>query len=62
VGASFEAGNAWASRSDAGTGDLIYAGSLFLGIESNIGPIYIGIGHAEGNQTAVYFSLGAKQY
>ncbi len=62
AGASFEAGNAWPDRSDAGTGDLIYAGSLFLGIESNIGPIYFGLGYAEGGQTAVYFSLGAKQY
>jgi NTE family protein len=62
AGASFEAGNAWNTRSDVSSGDLIYAGSVFLGIDSNIGPIYIGIGHSEGNMTAVYFSLGAKQF
>ena len=62
AGASFEAGNAWRTRSDANSNDLIYAGSVFIGIESNIGPIYIGLGHAEGNMTALYFSLGAKQY
>lgn len=62
AGASVEAGNAWRSRSDVNTNDLIYAGSLFIGIESNIGPIYIGFGHAEGNQNAIYFSLGSKQY
>ena len=62
AGASFEAGNAWLKRSDVSSGDLIYAGSVFLGIDSNIGPIYIGFGHAEGNMTAIYFSLGAKQF
>jgi NTE family protein len=62
AGGSFEAGNAWRTRSEVNTNDLIYAGSLFIGIESNIGPIYIGFGHAEGNQNAIYFSLGAKQY
>jgi len=62
AGASFEAGNAWMKRSDVSSGDLIYAGSVFLGIDSNIGPIYIGLGHAEGNMTAIYFSLGAKQF
>jgi NTE family protein len=49
-------------RSDVSSGDLIYAGSVFLGIDSNIGPIYLGLGHAEGNMTAIYFSLGAKQF
>jgi NTE family protein len=58
AGASFEAGKAWLKRSDINTNDLIYAGSVFLGIDSNIGPIYIAFGHAEGGQNAMYFSLG----
>lgn len=58
AGVSFEAGNTWLKRSDINTNDLIYAGSVFLGIDSNIGPIYIALGHAEGGQSAVYFSLG----
>jgi NTE family protein len=62
AGASFEAGNAWRKRSDVSTQDLIYAGSVFIGIDSNVGPIYIGLGHAEGNMTALYFSLGAKTF
>jgi NTE family protein len=62
AGASFEAGNAWLRRSSISSNDLIYAGSVFIGIDSNIGPIYIGLGHAEGNMTALYFSLGARQY
>lgn len=62
AGVSFEAGNAWRERSDMSTGDLIYAGSVFIGVDSSIGPIYIGFGHAEGGQNALYFSLGARQY
>ena len=62
AGASFEAGNAWLRRSDASSQDLICAGSIFVGIDSNIGPIYLGFGHAEGSMNAVYFSLGARQF
>jgi NTE family protein len=62
AGASFEVGNDWRKRSDINSNDLIYAGSVFIGIDSNIGPIYIGLGHAEGNMTALYFSLGARQF
>ncbi len=62
TGASFEAGNAWVRRSDAGSQNLVYAGSLFMGIDSNIGPIYFGFGHAEGGMNALYFSLGARQF
>jgi NTE family protein len=62
AGASFEAGNAWLRSSDVNSNDTIYAGSIFVGLDSNIGPIYIGFGHAEGGKHAFYFSLGAKQF
>ncbi|HNY63954.1 MAG TPA: patatin-like phospholipase family protein [Deltaproteobacteria bacterium] len=62
AGASFEAGNVWFDRSDVSTGDLIHAGSVFIGIDSNIGPIYLGFGYAECGQSALYFSLGGKQF
>ncbi|HWR68098.1 MAG TPA: patatin-like phospholipase family protein, partial [Desulfomonilia bacterium] len=62
AGASFEAGNAWLNRSDINSNDLIYAGSVFVGIDTNIGPIYFGFGYAEGGQSALYFSLGARPY
>lgn len=62
AGASFEAGNAWLRRSDINSNDLIYAGSAFIGIDSTIGPVYFGFGHAEGGMNAVYLSLGAMQF
>lgn len=58
VGLSYEMGNVWKERSDASTGDLVRAGSVFLGADSIIGPIYLGYGHAEGGYDAVYFSIG----
>jgi len=62
AGASFEAGNAWRRRSDVSSQDIIYAGSIFVAIDSNIGPIYIGFGHAEGGMNALYFSLGSRSF
>lgn len=62
AGASFESGNAWFNRSDINTSDLIYAGSVFVGMDTNVGPIYLAFGHAEGGMSALYFSLGARQY
>ncbi len=58
VGLSYEAGNVWKERSEASTGDLVQAGSVFLGADSIIGPVYLGYGHAEGGFDAVYFSIG----
>ncbi|MBP8925113.1 MAG: patatin-like phospholipase family protein [Pseudomonadales bacterium] len=58
LGASFEAGNAWLEKDNVSADELIYAGSLFLGVDSPIGPIYLGIGVAENDQRAIYFQIG----
>ena len=57
LGASLEAGNVWQDRGDIGQ-NLIVSGSAFLGVDSPIGPIYLGIGHAEGGHTAGFLFLG----
>ena len=38
--------------------DAILAGSLFLGVDTLLGPIYMGFGHAEGGENSVYLFLG----
>jgi NTE family protein len=58
AGASIEAGNAWLLRDNADVEDLIYAGSLFLGIDSPLGPLYLGVGAGEDQQYAFYLTLG----
>lgn len=48
VGASLEAGNAWLDRSDVGFNDLVYGGNLFFGVDTPIGPLYLGGGYSRG--------------
>ncbi|MHA3771190.1 patatin-like phospholipase family protein [Verrucomicrobiota bacterium sgz303538] len=57
-GFSIEAGEAWGNEHGFSLGNVIYAGSLFLGIDSVLGPLHLGIGVAEGGDTAVYLQLG----
>lgn len=58
VGATLEAGNVWDDTSDAGFNDLRYGGSAFIGVDTPIGPMYLGYGLAEGGNSAAYFFLG----
>ena len=48
IGASVEAGNVWDARDAVSIDSLIYAGSVFVGIDSPLGPIFFGYGQAEG--------------
>ena len=57
VGASFEAGNAWEDSNDI-LDDTLLAGSVFVGADTVLGPLYVAYGHAEGGDNAVYFFLG----
>lgn len=58
AGGALQAGNTWEHRSDISTNDLIYSGTLFLGADTPIGPVYLGYGHAEGGRSAGYLFLG----
>ena len=58
IGASLESGNVWQSEDDIDFNSLITAGSLFLGVDTFLGPIYLGYGHAEGGKYSFYFYLG----
>lgn len=58
LGASLEAGNVWFEKDNVAADELIYAGSLFLGVDSPIGPIYLGVGVAENDQRALYLQIG----
>jgi len=57
LGGTLEAGNVWQDNRDFGT-DLILAGSLFLGLDTFVGPVYIGFGHAEGGFNSGFIYLG----
>ncbi len=58
LGASIEAGNAWRTRDDVDWGSLEMGGSVFLGAESPLGPVYLAAGFGEGGTRAFYLLLG----
>ncbi len=58
LGGSLEAGNTWQDIDDIEFNNLIAAGSLFIGIDTFIGPLYIAYGIAENNKSSAYFYLG----
>ncbi|MGB5580630.1 MAG: patatin-like phospholipase family protein, partial [Woeseia sp.] len=57
-GASLEAGNVWQQRSDIVASSLLVSGSLFVGVDTAIGPIYLAAGFAEQGKKNFYLSLG----
>jgi NTE family protein len=56
---SLEAGNTWFGKNEVSTGDLIKAGSIFLGLDLPIGPLQLGYGHTFDGRDAVYLSFGS---
>jgi NTE family protein len=58
VGGSIEAGNVWQNRSDISTGSLIANGSLFAGIDTYVGWLFLGAGFSEAGESSFYLFLG----
>jgi NTE family protein len=58
LGTSFEIGNVWQRRGDADFGSAHKDASLFLGLDTLIGPVYFGGGLGDGGTTNFYLSLG----
>jgi NTE family protein len=59
VGGSLEWGGYWARRSDVELGDMMLAGSAFVGVQSFLGPIFLGYGRAEGGADSFYLTFGS---
>ncbi len=59
IGGSLEAGNVWQQGEKQFDADnLRMAGSLFIGYDTILGPLYLAFGHADGGYNAGYFYLG----
>jgi NTE family protein len=58
AGISAELGNAWDSRSDISLDDSLFGGSIWAGVETPVGPVYVAWGTAEGGRDAFYVFLG----
>ena len=58
MGASLEAGNAWPGQDGMTLFDMRLGSSLFVGADTALGPLYLGITYAPRGQTALYLYLG----
>ena len=58
LGATIELGNVWQNKSDVTLESALLAGSLWLGVDTFLGPVYLGAGYAEGGHKAIYVRLG----
>lgn len=58
LGFSVEGGQVWAERESISSGDFINAGSIYLAVNSPIGPVYLAYGRTEDSRDALYVALG----
>ncbi|HWS26864.1 MAG TPA: patatin, partial [Xanthomonadales bacterium] len=60
LGGSIEYGNVWQQRSDMAFDEGDLNGSVYLGLDSWVGPILFGIGAREGGFHNVFLEVGHK--
>jgi NTE family protein len=58
VGVSLEAGNVWQKLSDITWGTSRKDASIFMGIDTFLGPVYLATGYEEHGRQAFYLFLG----
>lgn len=58
VGASLEAGQAWSARNSIEFQDLRWSGSVFAGVDTPFGAVFLGAGATEPGETAVFLVFG----
>ncbi len=59
LGFSAETGNVWQTREEIGFDTMQLNGSVFAGLDSYFGPVYLAAGFAENGQTNFYLFIGA---
>ena len=57
-GAAVQAGNTWPGVSEAAFNEMLYSGTLFLGMSTKAYPVYLGFGYGEGGHKAGYLVIG----
>jgi NTE family protein len=58
IGASFEVGNTYLRRGDLGWGSARKDGSVFFGVDTFLGPVFLGTGYDQTGNSAFYLFLG----
>lgn len=60
LGVMLEYGNVWQNRTDMGFGDSVLNGSVYVAIDSWIGPILLGLGAREGGNSNLFLEVGHR--
>jgi NTE family protein len=58
AGVSIEAGNTWMTRDEMSVSDLRMDGSIYFGVDTPLGPVYLATGFDEDGDKAFYLFLG----
>lgn len=58
LGGTLEYGNVWQDRDAVSFSSALAAGSFFLGLDSPLGPAYLGLGLAEGGNQTLFLYFG----
>jgi NTE family protein len=58
LGGSLEAGKVYGGATVLEFDRSVLGGSLFLGLDTSIGPLYLGAGRASGRNHSAYLYLG----
>ncbi len=58
AGATLEAGNAWPRNGAASWSDLRTGSSLYVGSDTGLGPVYLGLTYAPEGSFGVWFVVG----
>ncbi len=58
TGFSLETGNAWDNKNDIHSDNLRYAGSIFIGADTFMGPLYFAFGATDRGERAIYLNIG----
>lgn len=59
-GASLETGNVFTNVSDVEWNDLLPSGSIFLGVDTLLGPMYLGYGLTDGGEQSAFLVIGRQ--
>lgn len=61
LGATLQYGDVFQDNDDIELSDMKVAAAVYLGLQSVIGPLYIGYGLADSGERRVYFTIGGLQ-
>jgi NTE family protein len=62
LGGSLEAGNAWQDVKIIDFGKMILAGSVFVGMDTIIGPVYFAYGLAQRSRGGQFYMRVGKRF